>query len=152
MHGVQVGEREGIAVLAQVVADRDFAAEGIAPPLDRELIQVVRVRLHQDRHVEPGELDRVGHALLVAEVGQADQDAVDAAGVVAEEFSAALGVVPRLHAAELGRILVQHHGLDVHLGKQRQDILPRLRHQLVGEKVAVANNHRQCRTGHTCLL
>ena len=107
MDGVPLGQREGEAVLAQVVADRDLAAEGVAAALDVERSQVIRVGLHQDRHIQPGELDRVGHALLVAEVGQADQDAVDLVAVLLEQLGAELGVRVGLHRAELGLVLAQ---------------------------------------------
>ena len=76
--GVPLRERVGEAVLAQVAADRDLAAEGVAAALEVEMGDVVRIGLDEDGHVQTGQPHRVGDTLLVAEVGQHDDDALDA--------------------------------------------------------------------------
>jgi hypothetical protein len=70
----------------QVVAHRHLAAKRVAPPLDHKLLEIVRVRLHKDRHVKSRQLDRVRHTLLIAKVGQADQHAVDLARMPPEQL------------------------------------------------------------------
>ena len=44
---------EGIARLVQVVADRDFSAEGIAAAGDRQFVDAVGKCVHQDRYFQP---------------------------------------------------------------------------------------------------
>ena len=50
-----------------------------------EFVHVIGEGLDQDRHVQPGELDRFDRALFIAKVGQADQNTVDFVGVLAEK-------------------------------------------------------------------
>jgi hypothetical protein len=78
---VPPGEREGVAVLPQVVADRDLAAEAVAAARRVEAAEVVRLGLDEDRHPQPALAQRLHHRLLVAEVGERDEHAVDAVGV-----------------------------------------------------------------------
>src|SRR5215469_16124960 len=53
--GVVSRQRVLEPILAQVIADRDLAAECVAPPVQAKLIQVVRTSLHKDRHIHIGE-------------------------------------------------------------------------------------------------
>ncbi len=117
MDGVLLRQAERNAVLPQVVAHRDLAAERIAPPLHRELIEIVRVGLHQHRNVQPGELQGIRHALFVAEIRQADDHAGDPVAIGAEQVGAALGVRPGLHRTEFGGLLIQQDGIDFQLGE-----------------------------------
>ncbi len=126
MHRVPVGQRVGKTVLPQVVADRHLAAKCIAAAFDHELVQIVGIRLDQDRHVKPRQLYRIGHALFVTKVGETDEDAVDLVGVAAKEVGAALGIAPGFDAAQLRRGVVEHNAVDIEIGKERADIIARL--------------------------
>ena len=118
MRNVFAGQREFDAGLHEIVADGNFSAERIAPARGRKLLQIVRIALNQNRHVEPGQLQRVGHAFFVAEVRQADEHAVNFARVLAEQFGAFARVVVRLDAAELGIVLAELNGLDAELARR----------------------------------
>ena len=65
---VQPGERIRDAVLPQIIADGHFAAKAVAPVADRHLAGVVIEGMNQDRHVQPGPPQGVGHGAFVAEV------------------------------------------------------------------------------------
>ena len=153
VHGVRVRQAERDAVLAQVVADGDLAAERVAPPRHVQLIEIVRIRLHEHRHVEPGELEGVGHALLVAEVRQTDEHAFDAIAVPAEQIGARLGVLPGLDGAELRRLLVEQHAFDVERRAEREQVAASLADELVGKEVPIADDDCKRGAGHrlTCL-
>ena len=45
------------AILAKIIASRDFAAEGVAPAFQAELVEVVRAGLHEDRNLKFREPD-----------------------------------------------------------------------------------------------
>ena len=135
---VLAGEGELDAGLHQVVAHGNLAAIGIAPAGGGELGQIVGVALDEHRHIKLGQFERVGYALFVAEVRQADEDAVDFTGVPAEEFGAFAGVGMGLDAAELGVGFGELDGFDAEFGEEGGDVPARLGDELVGEKVAVA--------------
>ena len=97
--GMKSRQRIRDTILAQVVAGRHLAAETVAAMQDRHLRSVVGRRLHQHRHVEPRQPQRVGDRALVAEVGQRDDHAVDPVAVLAEQRRAALGFFVGLHRA-----------------------------------------------------
>jgi hypothetical protein len=81
-----------------------------------KLLEIVRIRLHQDGHIKRRKLQRVGHALLVAEVRQTDEDALDALPVTAEEIGTGLRMLPGLDGPELRRLFVEEDGLDIERG------------------------------------
>ena len=147
LEGIRVGvnrvfgrDAERGVVLVEVVAHRDLAAERVPPPFQVELVQVVRERLHQNRDVQAGELDRLRDALFVAEVRQADQDAVDLAGVLVEQRAALFGVLPRLDRAERGIFRREGHDADTHLVQHGQQAAAAFGDQNIREKVSVAND------------
>ena len=74
MAGVQAGQGEVIPVLAQIVADRNLAAESIATTLDIESAQIIGIRLHQNGDIQARKFDGISHAFFVTEVGQHDQE------------------------------------------------------------------------------
>ena len=84
--GVEAGEGIGDAILIEVVADRDLAAEGIATAVEIDLVVVVVASLHKHGHIEFGTEEGVDDANFIAEVGEADQNAVDLIAVGAEEL------------------------------------------------------------------
>jgi hypothetical protein len=140
---VPFGEGERNPVLTQVVADGNLAAERVAAPLDGELAQIIRAGLHQHRHVERRQPQHVRHALFVAKVGQADEHALDAIAVPAKQLGARLRVLPGFNRAELGFVLAEDDRLDIERLKQRDQIATGFRHELIGEEVAVADDHGQ---------
>ena len=52
MAGVQTGKGILKSILAQVIANRYFSAEGIATILNIKSIQIVRIGLYQNRNIE----------------------------------------------------------------------------------------------------
>ncbi len=90
--------------------------------------------------VQAGELERVGHALFVTEVRQANEDAVDLVRVLPKELGALARISVRLDAAELGVVLAELDRLDAELGEELRHVRPRFRDELVWEKIAVAVN------------
>jgi hypothetical protein len=154
--GVKLRQRVANAVLAQVVAGRHLAAEAVAPVLDRQLVGGVGRRLHQHRNAEIGEAQRVGDRALVAEVGQGDDDAVDAVAVGFEQRRAFLRVLEGLDHAEARVLGRQHDRVVALVGENPDDVLaPRLGEQ-GGEEIAIADDHahRHLAVGHfrSCLL
>ena len=147
VHGVQSGERKWVAVLPQHVADGNLAAEGIAAPCHVQTVQIVGKGLDQNRHPESGELQGIGHALFVAEIGQRDHDAVDAIALRAKQFGAARGVGPGLDRAEFRLLLGEDHGFDAERLQCGENLAPPFRNEVIGKEVAVANDH--CAT-HRC--
>ncbi len=145
--GVAVGQAELDAILIEVVGHRELAAEGVAATGDRQLARGVGEGMHQHRHAQAGEADRIGHAFFVAKVGQRHQDAVNAILVALKKLGALLSVGPALDRAEVGALLIDNHNIDAKVSQPLQDFLAAFRHQRVGEEVAVANNHAQCGIG-----
>ena len=98
---VQRGERVLDAVLHHVVAAAHLPAEAVAAHGDGHVVGAVGRGLHQHRHLEAREADRVHDAALFAEVGQSDDDAVDLVGVFLEQLGAALRLSIGFHGAVL---------------------------------------------------
>ena len=57
-----------------------------------ELVEFVVAGLDEDRHAELGPVQRVHDAQFVAEIGQANDDAIDLLAVLVEEVGALAGV------------------------------------------------------------
>ncbi len=83
---VETGEGEGDAILIEVVADRNLAAEGIATAIQINLVVVVVAGLNEHGHIEFGTEDGVDDTNLIAEIGKTDQNTVDLIAVGAEEL------------------------------------------------------------------
>ena len=92
-----------------------------------------------------GHFQRVGHALFVAEIRQADQHAVNFVGVPAEQLRAFAGVGVGLDAAELGILFAELNRLDAEFGEDFCDVRAGFGDELVGEKIAVAVNDAERR-------
>jgi hypothetical protein len=140
---VLLGERVLEAVLAQVAGGADLAAEGVAPAGQVERLDVVGVGLQQDGHLQARQPHAVGHALLVTEVGQDHDHALDVCAAAVEEGGTDLRLTPGLDATELGGGLVDDDGLEVHLFEEREDIRARLGHQRIGEELPVPDDDAQ---------
>ena len=69
----------------------------------------IRRGVHQHRHVQIGQAQRVGDGALVAEVRQRDDHAVDAVAVGAEQVGALARFGARLHRAELAVLRAEDH-------------------------------------------
>src|SRR5262249_46828992 len=99
---VPAGQRGWGAGPAQGVADGDFAAEGVPAAGGDELAKVVGIGLDEHRHAQAGELESVRHGLLVTEVRQDDEYAIDLLAMPPEQVRTLAGVGIGLEAAELG--------------------------------------------------
>ena len=93
---VETGEGEGDAILIEVIADRNLAAESIATAIQINLVVVVVAGLNQHGHIEFGTEDGVDDANLIAEIGKTDQNTVDLIAVGAEELRILDAVLKRL--------------------------------------------------------
>ena len=98
----RVGERD--AILVEIVGDRELAAEGVATARDVDLVDLVIAGLQQDRHAEAGIVDKFRDGDLVAEVRQADDEAVNDVALRPEMGGVAATVLARLHGAVLRRL------------------------------------------------
>jgi len=70
-------QRKIIAILAQIIANRNLSAERIPAICHIEFIQIVRESLYQNRLPQAGQFDGVNNSLFIAEIGQTDQNSVD---------------------------------------------------------------------------
>jgi hypothetical protein len=96
--GVQAGQGEGDAVLAQVVADRHLAAEGVAAVGLMVIFAGSSLKAWISTGTsQPRPAQRVGDRALVAEVGQRHQHAVDLPRVLLEQVGALVRVGQRFH-------------------------------------------------------
>ena len=84
---MQGGIREGDAILIEVVADGNLAAEGIAAAVEVHLVVLIVAGLYQHRYVQFGTTDGIDDAHLVAEIRQRNDDSIDFIAVLTEEFS-----------------------------------------------------------------
>ena len=134
------GQGKRNAILPQVVAERNFAAEAVTSGRQPHFIQVVLFRLHQYRHIQPGQTQRFGNGLFITKVRQQHHNAVNRFAMLTKQRSTGFGLLPRLDATQIGLGFIQHHRIDVHLFKQRYRLLARLAHQIAGKKSPVANN------------
>ena len=154
MRHVLLGQRELDARLHQIVADRNLAAKRVAPPGDAQLVQVVRIGLNQHGHVEPGQFERVGHALFVAEIRQHDEHAVDFVAMPLEQLGALAGIGVRLDAAELRFVGGNHDRPHAARSQQLDDVLAGFGDELIGKEIAIADDDAKrrrswcfCRSG-----
>ena len=134
------GQGKRNAVLTQVIAERNFAAKAVAAGRQTHLIKVILFRLHQHRHIQPGQTQRFGNGLFVTKVRQQHHNAVNRFAMLTKQRSTGFGLLPRLDAAQIGLGFIQHDRINVHLFKQRNRLLARLAHQIAGKKSPVANN------------
>ena len=143
--GVEAGEREGNAILIEVVADRDLAAECIATAVEVNLVVVVVTGLHKYGHVQFGTEDGIDDTNLVAEVGKTHQDAVNLVAVCAEEFSVLDTVLERLDGARTrrGGILGKDDIFITFLVERLEQLLLYVFCEFRVEVGACANNHAE---------
>jgi len=100
--GVPRGQGEGNSVLVEIVADGNLSAEGIAAIFEGHFFRIVAEGMDEDRDVEFGELDAVGDASFVTEVGECDDDTGDFIAIFGKEFCAFFGIVVGLDGSEFG--------------------------------------------------
>lgn len=141
---MQSRETERNLVLTQVIAHRYLAAARVPPALHGEMVQIVRICLHQHRNLQTGEPERIGNGPLVAEVRKRNQNAVDLCAVGAEQIGAGAGVGPCFDRAALRGLLIQDDRFDVQRAQQSENIAPGFSHQTVREEIPVADQHSEC--------
>ncbi len=112
----------------------------VSPKIHGHLVNLIGEGMDQYGKIQAGEADRIGHAPLIAKVGQGHQDPVDLPGVGFEESRAFLGILVTLHRA-VGRI---RRGEGNHVYPQiRQDFqypFPPILTKLRGEKPPVPHD------------
>jgi hypothetical protein len=134
VHNVFARQRERDVRLLEVVADGNLPAERVAAALDAQGIEIVRVALNEYRHAQAGLLERVGHTLLVPEIGEADQDAVDLVPMGREEIGALARVGIGFDPTELRLLGREHDGADAEGFKEFVEIFAGLADEDVGKK------------------
>jgi len=140
-------EREFDSGLHQVITDGNFSAIGIATARGRKLFQIIGITLDQDGDVQLRHLQRVRDAFFVAEIRQANEDAVDLVSVAAEEFGAFASLGMCFNTTEFRIGLVELDGFNAEFGEALLDVPAGFSDQLVGEKVAVAVDDTENRRG-----
>jgi len=121
--------------LVEIVAQRDFATEGIAAVFQLHAIERVVTGLNQDRDVKFGQIDGRSHTDFVAEVGQDHEDAVNFILVGFEQLGTGFGVFVGHDRAEWRLIFAQDDGFDALGCKLGQDFLAFLTDQMIWEKL-----------------
>ena len=145
MYDVFVGDGEFDARLYEVVADGDFSTEAIATARNVEFFEVIGIGLYEDGDMDTGELQCVGDAFFVTEVGKNDQHTVEFVAMFLEKIGTFAGIGVRFHAAELGILLAELDGADAVGSKDFCDVRPRFSDKVVGEEIAVAINDTEDR-------
>jgi hypothetical protein len=132
--------------LAQVVADRNLPAKRIAAPVQSELVEIVRARLHQNGYADIRKANGISYPLLVAKIGKAHENSIDAIPVPAQEVSAFLRVCPGFHGTKLCIPIGQPYGLDREFREQFCQIAACFSDQNIRKKVAISKN--DAKSGH----
>ncbi len=117
---------EGDVILIEVVGDRKFAAESVAAAGKVDLVDLIVAGLQQNRDAEPRLADKLHDRDFVAEIRQANDEAVDRFALGAEMFGVAPRVLARLHGAVFCRVERQDAESDAQLLKLRDQLLTRL--------------------------
>ena len=137
----RVGEVD--AVLVEVVAHRELAAERVAPAAQVDLVEFVVRRLHEHRHIELRPLDRFDDGDLVAEVGQEDDEAVDIVAVLVEQLHVLAHVFLGLDGAVVRRVDRQDVIADAELVELGDDVAPRVERQRAVEELAAGDDQAE---------
>ena len=95
---------EGDTILVEIVVVGELAAKGVAAAGDIDLVDLVVACLEENGQVELGARDEFENGDLVAEVRQANDEAVEGIALGAEMFRIEAGVLARLHGAVLSRL------------------------------------------------
>ena len=101
--------------------------------------------MHENRHIQSGETDRVRDPPFVAEVRQRHQDAVDLLPVRLEQIGALLRLGEGFDGAVFRVFRAQGDGVDALLFQHRENGLSPLLAELRGEKTPVAHKKPECR-------
>ena len=138
MHDVLVRDGKFDAGLHEIVADGDFSAETITTARDVEFFEVIGIGLYEDGDMDTGELQCVGDAFFVTEVGKNDQHTVEFVAMFLEKIGTFAGIGMGFDAAELGILLTELDGAYAVGRKDFCNIRPRFSDKVVGEEIAVA--------------
>jgi len=138
--GVARGEAKQDPVLAEVVADRHLAAERIPTVGERHALGVVGEGVDEHGHVEAREADRVGNGLLIAEVGEGDENSVDAIRMFFEDLGAGPSVLEALDGTELPCLGGQGYDIESRFREYGEHRLAPCLAEMRGEETAVADD------------
>ncbi len=141
-HRVGLEHREFDAHLAEDIHNRNLAAEGVAPLRRAHLVEVVRVGLNPDGDV--GVLERSHSAVLVAEVGQADDNAAKLAAVGAQEVGVDRTLHRRLHCPVARGVGVEHEHIMAEQVEFPLHLLACAGYHRRGKEAAVSEKEREC--------
>ena len=111
------GQSEWNTILAQVIAQRDFAAETVAASRQPHLIEIIFLRLNQNRNIQTRETQRLCHRFFIAKIWQQHDDTVDLVAMSTEQFCTSFGILAGFHTAELRLGFVEHDGFDTEAAK-----------------------------------
>ena len=146
---VALGQRERDAVLPQVVADRDLAAEGVAAPLRRSA--------GSDRRGRPAPAPARSSAASRSvsatpfsspKLGRQTSTPSMRSRCFRNSSAHACACCHVSTAPSLVSCSSSITGSMFERLKQRHEVATRFGHQLVGEEVAIADDHRQCLRRH----
>ncbi len=150
------GEGKGNAVLAQVVAQGDLAAEAVAAGRQPHLVEIVFLGLYQHRHVQAGETQGFRHRFFITKVRQQHHHTVNTIAMGTKQLGADFRILTGFDAAQFGLAGIEHHGVDPQAAKQGNCLLACLCHQIAREKSAVTDDHAHCEllrnSGHCFFL
>jgi len=132
--GVQFCICEGYAVLTEVVADGEFSAEGVAAMVEVHFFHYIVAGLDEDGDIEVGQGNGLHDGLLVAEVGQYDNDAVDFVSGFTEEFGADFCILICFDGAAFCSVLRDDDAAEPHFSELVNDCLSSVNRQRGGEK------------------
>lgn len=141
--GVRGGDGEGDVVLGEHVGDGEFAAEGVAPLGWAHAVEGVGVGVDEDG--DAGVLQGDDGSGFVAEVGEAEDDAVESLVVFAEEAGVAFGLGDGFDTAEPGGFGVEHEDLVSECAEDLGQFLSGFGDQGGGEEAAVAEEQSEAR-------
>ena len=134
---------EGDAVLVEIVGDGELAAEGVPAALDVDFIDFVVARLQQNGNVQARFVDEFGNRDLVAEIRQANDEAVDGNALVAKEGRILARVVTGLNRAVLGCVDRQDLGHDIQPLELPQQLRTGLKGWRAVEKLPAADHQSE---------
>ena len=134
--------REGHAVLAEYVSDRELAAIGIAAERRSHFADFVRIGLHQDRHA--GILEGQDGAVLIGEYRHRENDAVILSFVFGQPLGIEDTLVAGLHATIVGEFLVHDDVVVAGIGHGLDHVFARSVNQFSGHQAPVGEAQCKC--------
>lgn len=134
------------AVLGEHIGDGELTAVGIPAVGKVHLADLVRVCLHEDGNASV--LEGGDGPILVGEDGHGEDHAVILALMLLQPLGVQQALVPGLHAAVAGELLVHHDVAVPGIGDGLDHVVPGAVDQFPGHEAAVAESQRKCHLPH----